>query len=243
MTFDAQIIHWKTIDEFAAYLANIPRPPWCLGLTDHNTYIPDEYQWRGLASMNSMMQVYIKKGWSAGPHLYLAASAPNETDTGIWQMTPITHVGVHAGECNNEHLGIENVGNFQARQPSAAQWSLAVKVNALICRFWRLPTSMILVHKECMAGRTCPGQYFDANKLRADVLAELMTPTPGAYRVAGVPIYYDSLLTRFSGAYLESGIEAVIDVTAAGNPRTYHPKAGHLESGAGFVNMDGLEQQ
>lgn len=62
------------------------------------------------------------------------------------------------------------------------------------------------------------------------------------FRVAGVPVYYDSQLARPSGAHLESGDYVEVDATAADNPKQYHPRAGHLASGAGFVNLDGLER-
>src|SRR5688572_4216353 len=91
MAFDMQLMHWPTLDAFASYLRGVPRPLWVKGLTNHNTYIPNETQWRGVLSMRSMRAAYIEKGWTAGPHLYLAAIAPNPADTGIWQMTPLTH--------------------------------------------------------------------------------------------------------------------------------------------------------
>lgn len=244
-TFDAQIIHWKTLDEFIAHLASVPRPDWCQGITDHNTYIPNERQWQGLASMNSMIKTYKAKAppWSAGPHLYLAAEAPNPADVGIWQMTPLAHVGVHAGACNKDHLGIENVGDFEARPPSATQWALCIAVNVAICRAWRLPPPHVLVHRECMPGRTCPGRFFDANKLRADIQAALLVPPPGQYRAVGVPVYYDSLLERPTGVHLRDDAVITIDATAQKNPSKYHPQAGHVKDsqGGGFVNLDGME--
>ena len=97
MTFDAQIMHWPTIAAFVDYLAGVPRPSWCTGLTNHNTYQPDETNWRGMASMRSLQTFYANKPWPSGPHLFLAAQAPNPSDTGIWQLTPITHTGTHAG--------------------------------------------------------------------------------------------------------------------------------------------------
>jgi hypothetical protein len=167
--FDADFKHWPTLDAFVEYLHTIPRPSWCFGITNHNTYVPNETQWRGLASMRSMQATYIGKGWSAGPHLYLAAEAPNPADRGIWQMTPLSHVGVHAGPCNNNHLGIENVGDFDARPPSPAQYRLLLDVNRAILHAWMMIPNAVNVHKECMIGRTCPGRYLDPNKLRADL--------------------------------------------------------------------------
>ncbi len=242
MAFDMTIIHWATVADFAVYLTSHPRPAWCEGLCDHNTYRPDENGWQGLASMRSMAKTYASRGWTAGPHLFCAAVCPDPADRGVWQMTPLAHQGVHAGPCNSTHLGIEHVGDFQARPPTYAQWQLAVDVNVAICRAWRLRAGVVRVHKECMPDRVCPGQYFSANTLRADVQAALLAPTHGQYRVIGVPIYHDSQLQSPTGQHIESGTLIAIDATAIDNPTAYHKRAGHLESGDGFINLDGAEK-
>jgi hypothetical protein len=173
--FDAQFIHWSTVAAFTAHLATVKRPLWCSGLTNHNTFIPNETQWRGLASMQSMQATYINKGWSAGPHLYLAAECPNPQDAGIWQMTPLDHIGVHAGPCNSARLGIENVGDFDARPPSPAQYQLLLDVNTAILRAWDLSPDRVNVHNECMDGRTCPGRFLTGAQIRTS-LARTLDP-------------------------------------------------------------------
>jgi hypothetical protein len=174
--FDAQIIHWPTLSAFTAYLQGVPRPRWCKGITNHNTYIPNETQWRGRASVESCMQTYIAKGWSAGPHLFLVAEAPNPADTGIWQLTPLTHIGVHAGACNADHLGVENVGDFDARPPSPAQYTLLLAVNRAILERWGMPPAQVNVHNECMSGRTCPGKYLTGAQIRASLNSAWTSP-------------------------------------------------------------------
>src|SRR5262245_43659430 len=124
MSFDAQIIHWPTLEAFTAHLANIPRPGWCKRTTHHNTYIPNESQWRGVASVQGRTQTYNVKGRDSGPHLFIAAAAPNPAHRGIFQLTPITHRSTHAGACNIDSLGIENVGHFNARPPTEAQYQV-----------------------------------------------------------------------------------------------------------------------
>lgn len=203
MPFDAIFKHWPTVEAFIAYLVTVPRPAWCKGITNHNTYIPNEFQWRGLASMEGMKATYIGKGWGAGPHLYLAAEAPNPADTGIWQMTPLTHIGVHAGPCNSDHLGIENVGDFDARPPSPAQYDLMLRVNRAILQHWRLTPAHVVVHKECMPGRTCPGRHLDPNKLRADLASPQPLPTPITRYVVVAPCTV--LTSRAGNAPLASG--------------------------------------
>lgn len=177
--FDATIIHWPTLSAFTAYLQTVPRPVWVKGITNHNTYRPNEAQWRGMPSMTSMVNTYVAKGWSAGPHLYLCAEAPNApTKTGIWQMTPLAHVGIHAGACNASHLGIENVGDFDANPPSPAQMTLLLAVNRAILQAWGLPPESINVHNECMSGRTCPGKYLTGAMIRSALYQSWPRPEP-----------------------------------------------------------------
>lgn len=176
MSFDADFIHWPTIADFVAHLRTVPRPKWCAGITNHNTYIPNETQWAGLKSMQAMRATYISKGWSAGPHLYLAATAPDMRDTGIWQMTPLGHVGVHAGPCNSIHLGIESVGDFDKAPPSQAQYLLLLAINRAILAHWQMTPAQVNVHNECMAGRTCPGKYVTGAQIRADMGRDWPTP-------------------------------------------------------------------
>jgi len=230
MAFDSNLRHFRTIAEFTAYLQGVPRPAWAKGLTNHNTYIPDERTWRGMASMSSMRDHYIALGWSAGPHLFLAAAAPNPADTGIFQLTPISHVGVHAGACNASHVGIESVGNFQDRPPTDDQYTLLIAVNRAILEHWRLPPEAVNVHNECMAGRTCPGKYLTGTQIRAD----LSMPLIKRYRARRMMI---STVPEFQPPWageLLPGEEVVID-------KWYSHMTGHLADHRGFVRLADLE--
>lgn len=236
-SFDAAIRQWPTIEAFAAYLKTVPRPAWCQGVTNHNTYIPNELQWRGVASVESCMTTYIGKGWTAGPHLFLAAEAPSTLDRGIFQLTPLSHQGVHAGPCNDDHLSIENVGDFNARPPSPAQYQLLLAVNRLILQTWRLTPDSVNVHNECMSGRTCPGRHLTGAQIRAD----LAKPTPRppnllAFRAIGLPIYQRQDGTGPLAGHLQPDESVLVD-------QTYANGMGHLLDGRGFVDMDGLKRQ
>jgi N-acetylmuramoyl-L-alanine amidase len=178
MSFDVQVIHWPDVTAFMQHIVAMSKPAWCDSITNHNTYRPDEMMWAGLASMNSMMKTYIDKGWSSGPHLYLVASAPNPAHQGIWAMTPLERPGTHAGACNKSHIGIESCADWEARPPTPVQWRLMLDVNVAICRQWNIPASRVLVHKECMPGRTCPGRYFDPARMRAEIHAALLGYVP-----------------------------------------------------------------
>lgn len=233
--FDADIRHWPTLDAFVAYLATIPRPTWCKGITDHNTYVPDESQWRGIASVESCMRSYIGKGWVSGPQLFVAAEAPRSSDCGIFQLTPIQHQGTHAGGCNAGFLGQENVGDFNRRPPSPAQYRLLLDVNRAILSAWQLSPDNVKVHNECMPGRTCPGKFLTGTQIRAD-LRKPVAPEKPTWRlsnVLGLPIYQRQAGTGPLAGYLIPGEIVQIDMTYANG-------MGHLADGRGFVDMDGL---
>lgn len=229
-SFDIQIIHWPTLSAFTAYLQGVPRPSWCAGITNHNTYIPNELQWRGLASMQSMQATYISKGWSAGPHLYLCAEAPNPADTGIWQMTPLAHPGIHAGACNAAHLGVENCGDFNARPPSPAQLTLLLAINRAILERWGMPPETVNVHNECMPGRTCPGKYLTGTQIRAALNSAWPVPSR-RYRIKGTPVFQDQVCKGVVALYLNPGTIVEVD-------KVYPEGTAHLATGAGFIRLD-----
>jgi hypothetical protein len=235
MAFDADIKHWPTIAAFAAYLQGVPRPKWCQGVTNHNTYRPDENQWRGVVSVQGCMHTYIAKGWSAGPHLFLAAAAPNARDTGIFQLTPLGHVGVHAGACNANRIGIENVGDFDARPPTAEQYTLLITVNLLILHQWGLSPDSVNVHNECMTGRTCPGKHLTGTQIRASLNSPPPAPLTKRYRVK---TRYVTQRKEDNGPpyvrELVSGEEVVVD-------KWYTNGRVHFATGEGFGDLADLE--
>lgn len=188
MAFNADIRHFTTANALGAYLASLSPFRGVLGSTIHNTYIPDEAAWRGMASMRSMIQTYVGKGWTAGPHLFLCVGSSNPDWDGIWQMTPLTGRGVHAGDCNTVRFGIEVVGNFQTRPWSAGQRALILDTLETIHRWANLGPN-IVGHRDCMPGRTCPGQkaYEALPALRTDLSRRLrqmpILHTQTTYRV------------------------------------------------------------
>ena len=228
--FDMRLMHWPTVAEFAAYLQAFARPPWCQGITNHNTFHPNELEWRGVASMTSMRSTYIAKGWTSGPNLFCVATCPNPADKGIWQMTPITHPGTHAGTCNRDHLGVEHCGDFNARPPSEAQYNLLLAVNHALLNRWGLLPTDVNVHNECMPGRTCPGQYLTGEQIRAD----LAKPMTKAYRARRIMVSQRQEGGAPYWGELAPGEEVIVD-------KWYTNGYTHLQDGRGFVLLADLE--
>lgn len=246
MAFDADFKQWRTLDAFAAHVATIPCPDWCEGFTVHNTYIPNEIQWRGMASMRSMRSTYIGKGWTSGPHLYLAPECLRVNDKGIFQMTPLSHPGTHAGACNAHFLGLENVADWDANPPTPDQYDYLLSVLVILARAWG--KQLVRVHNECMPGRTCPGRYLNADRLRADFLRRLTTPPPPPpivrYVYRGLPVYTDAARRGHPIVHLPDG--ATLEIDAIDAAPDYAPGTGHVKRATfdgkvldepGFVEM------
>jgi hypothetical protein len=179
MLFDSDIHQFLTPGALATYLAGLSPFAWhARGTTIHNTYKPTEAQWRGAVSMRAMQADYVARGWSAGPHFYVAAGAPDPQHDGIWQMTPPTHPGVHAGPCNDTRYGIEVVGDFQAKPWSAGQRALLLDTLDVL-HTWAGLMADIVGHRDCMPGRTCPGDaaYAALPALKIELAARLARPS------------------------------------------------------------------
>lgn len=168
MAFLNENKQFRTITEFANYLGTLPKSDWAYGATFHNTYIPNITQWRGSQSMISMQRTYEQKSppWDRGPHLYIAVGSPNPAWDGIWVMTPPNIPGIHAGPCNGSEdsmsgrWGVELVGDFQLSYPTDRQLDLMTDAIAVLHEWQGIKTAVVNSHRDCMPGRTCPGDAF-----------------------------------------------------------------------------------
>lgn len=168
MSINWHIIHWPDLAAFERHLKTLPRPAWVRGLTTHHTARPRIDEWRGYQSMLALGRHYeLTNKWSAGPQLFVA------TD-GLWQGTPLTDWGVHAGNCNDYRLGIEVLGDYSAGVWQEPIRSLALGAHALLLEWLGLDVSAYTVvgHRDCMPGKTsCPGNAISMPAVRADIAA------------------------------------------------------------------------
>ncbi len=238
MTFNADIKQFRTPADLATYLEGLPRPGWVTGSCYHNTYRPTEAQWAGLATMKSMRADYVARGWTSGPHFYLAVGSPNPANDGIWMMTPPTSPGTHAGPCNSARFGIEVVGDFQTRAPSLPQQQLLIDTLVVLHRWAGLGPSL-MAHRDCMPGRTCPGNAFYGIKpqLIAQLTARLAQA--GAYFVRHTQAIFeapapDARVALNDAAELIAGTEILIDEVKNGWC--------HLTDARGFVPVGVLSK-
>jgi hypothetical protein len=177
--FQANIQQWKTTEEFAAYLQTLSKPSWAKAVVVHHTWKPVESQWRGRATMDGLKRYYEQQmRWNAGPHLFVCVGAPNPADDGIWMLTPLDVVGIHAGSCNSSSWGVEVVGNFDQ-----APWSVALSTfmhDLLAVLLRKLEAKSVTEktlrgHRECNSPKTCPGKQINMDALR-DTMQQILFP-------------------------------------------------------------------
>ena len=233
MAFNSINRQFRTVADFAAWLATLSPPTWgVIGSTYHNTYRPTEAQWRGKASMDSMQADYVAKGWTSAPHCYLALGSPNPDDDGIWVMTPPTSPGTHAGACNAIRFGIEVVGDFQSKAPSAAQQQLLIDTLAALHRWAKIGPDLN-AHRDCMADRTCPGDAFYALKPSLQQRLAAALNGAGIYRVRHTQAIFEAPAPNAhvalgDTAELLAGVTVDIDEVA-------HGGWAHMRNHTGFV--------
>lgn len=175
MSFAVDIRQWKTVEAFEAHLAGHDPSiaAWVKGVVIHHTYRPLPSQWRGRASMDGLKTYYQSLGWSAGPHLFIVTGSPNAADDGIWQLTPLNMVGIHAGICNSTTWGIEVVGDYDAEPWSPATKDMVVRATAALVK-WRgisISADTLKGHRDCNSPKTCPGRAIDMQQVRTWVNA------------------------------------------------------------------------
>lgn len=193
MPFTSLNLHFPTIAGFAQWLATCPRPEWSPdGIRYHNTYRPNEAQWRGHASMESMAAGYSNKGWSTGPHIFLATGTAFD---GIWVMCPPWQPAIHAGACNSHAFGIENVGDWDKFHPTEVAKALLVAVCAALTAYAGRSLDLA-AHRDCMPGRTCPGRYGYAIKAE---LQQRLANTLHTTQIAPAYTEHSPLLAPVSG--------------------------------------------
>lgn len=171
-----------TIEAFIAYLDSLDKPAWATGVTLHHTAIPTLAQWRGAETMRGIRDYYRDvQNWDSGPHLFIAPD-------GYYIGTPPNQRGIHAGDCNASHIGVEVVGNYnKAFYPPAMAARVYAGVGALLHWIDR-HSSALNGHRDCMPGTDCPGLAVDVAMVQRQIealsdndLAVIGVPPSAAY--------------------------------------------------------------
>ncbi len=146
----------------------------------HHTERPTEAEWNGLGTMRAIQRFYASKGWSAGPHIFVAPD-------GIWLATPMSEIGIHAGLGNGSlaqgwySLGLEMVGNFDRQPPQGLVWQYALAVMGELSRRLAIPPArLISFHRDYTNAKSCPGWAVNKDWVWSSVAAYLNQTSPPA---------------------------------------------------------------
>jgi N-acetylmuramoyl-L-alanine amidase CwlA len=172
--FIVQVEHFTTADAFRTHLNkhNPSVADWAKGIVLHHTWLPTIDTWRGSRTLNGIVNYYKGKGWTTGPHLFIAKGSRNPDDDGIWQMTPLNVPGTHAAAYNRSHWGIEVVGNYDIAPWPDPTKQLVCDTVAALCK-WKgisVTRSTLLGHRETGSQKTCPGRKINMDFVRADLI-------------------------------------------------------------------------
>lgn len=188
--FAWDVRQWKTLSDFEAYLTTVADPLWITELILHHTWKPVPATWRGLRTMADLKIYYrdqvpwyddagkLRHGWWSGPNLFVCLEAPDPADNGIFQGTPITQQGTHAGPCNSLGVGVEVVWNGD-EAPFPADLNLFVLgVFEALAKWSDVPASKVRGHRECGSPKTCPGSKVNVNTFRSQLADRLKPSAP-----------------------------------------------------------------
>ena len=160
----------RTIPEFQEWLEKQPKPEWIKGITTHNTGVPGirrarEIGWSSyVRNAGSWYRAAPPRGrgWSGGPHFFISEEPK------VYNGTPITVPGVHDPCHNRDHIGIEQIANFNLKEddddtgPGLIVKDACAQVEALLLTWLDLPISSMTFHKECKrTTHDCPGKDED----------------------------------------------------------------------------------
>jgi hypothetical protein len=184
--FLADIRQWKTVGQFQQHLAKHDPAiaDWVSRIVVHHTDKPNQAQWNGLATVESLKRHYQKIGWPSGPHLFICANSPNPLNDGIFQLSPLNLPGTHARTCNPYSWGIEVVGNYSNQRWDSATTTLVIGAINALCH-WRnlnpLDPNVIVGHRDCNKTQ-CPGDAISLPDIRKAI----------AYTRSTAKVYYDA---------------------------------------------------
>ena len=188
MTWKGIVNRAFTPQQFAYYVASLTFPLWRPQFVVlHNSGAPTLSQWRS-SSISPQQRILDlehfyrdRKGWSAGPHLVIAADF-------IWAFTSLTTSGVHSASWNSVAWGVEMVGNYDledfSQGPGAAVAANTVFALATLFTTLSLNPQMLKFHKEDpKTTHDCPGRNVD----KASMIARVETAMGGDHPLGAIP--------------------------------------------------------
>jgi len=143
-----------TVQRFASYLKCWKPFAEITEVFIHHTVIPTPETWRGRESILVMKRVYEIKGWTAGPHIFVAPD-------GIWVFTPPHKQGVGCTGHNTHAIHVEIVGNYESNELKGDMLRKSIDTFAAICEWLNYDPMNLYLHRD-FANTKCPGKNIDS---------------------------------------------------------------------------------
>lgn len=137
-------------------------------LVIHHTWRPTKDGWQGERTMGGLKRYYEGKGWTSGPHLFIA-------EDGIWLFTPMNKIGIHAGSLNLNSIGIEVVGDYDREVWSGNTKSNALGTIKILMNRLGLTNNEIYFHRD-VSSKSCPGHAITKEWLFAELKSTRLFP-------------------------------------------------------------------
>jgi hypothetical protein len=203
------ILHFRTPEDFGAYLSHLAPPIWFQKVAIHHTEIPTVASWRGRRTMDGMLNFYQSKGWRSYPHIYIGPD-------GIWQMNNVLLRGTHTNAANPYSIAIEVVGNYNNDVWKEPIYSYTLDTILLLQRWKKLHMGDIILHRSYNSAKTCPGSAIGYDWIQRQLYMHVQNntaPTEYNYRV------------KYDGSRIRQG------------PSLHYPIAGMLRAGDTFTSI------
>jgi hypothetical protein len=138
----------------------------------HNTQLPTYEKpsndvWRkgpnGINNIRALEHFYQNvKGWSAGPHLFVADL--------IWVFTPLTVHGVHSPSWNEITWGVESVGDYDTEEfADPVRENVISALKSLHQASGIDPVTLKLHREDPLTEHACPGK----NIIKSEIVREV----------------------------------------------------------------------
>lgn len=157
--------HGYTAEEFKKYLAVTQAFTEITEVFIHHTVNPTPEIWRGRESMLAMKRVYEGKGWTAGPHVFVAPD-------GIWAFTPVNKQGIGVSGHNAHAIHVEIVGNYEEYILAGRMLRNAIDTFVAICDWLQYDPMALLFHRQ-YNDTACPGKNI-TSAFRIEVITSLL---------------------------------------------------------------------
>lgn len=171
------------------------------GIVIHHTWRPTKKDWNGEKSIMGLKNYYEGLGWSAAPHIFIA-------EDGIWLFTPMTEVGIHAGEGNavwerlgrqyrgfkgpigsklkGYTIGIEVVGDYDVERWTGHTFSNALSSIRILMDTLAIDNEHVTFHRDWTDQKSCPGHAITKDWLFAELSKRDSHGSPKPVDVSGV---------------------------------------------------------